>query len=136
MFTRPFPPTNKGTTSGLNPIANLDALLTTNTYPAKFLLHEITDRSETLLFQGFGIFSNSFGYPFQKEMSVRLNDSFNKIVIIRTAWAIRWKKPSSVPKARAIRLKKLSSDRTPRDIRSKRLSAALLFRLRRACQKM
>lgn len=78
MFTRPFPPTNKGTTSGLNPIANLDALLTTNTYPAKFLLHEITDSSETLLFQRFGIFSNSFGYPFQKEMSVRLNDSFNK----------------------------------------------------------
>ena len=78
MFTRPCPPTNKGTTSGLNPIANLDALLTTNTYPAKFLLHEITDSSETLLFQRFGIFSNSFGYPFQKEMSVRLNDSFNK----------------------------------------------------------
>jgi len=30
------------------------------------------------LFQRFGILSNSFGYPFEKEMSVRLNDSFNK----------------------------------------------------------
>lgn len=77
MFTRPFPPTNKGTTSELNPIANLDALLTTKTNPANFLLHEITDSCETLLFC-FGILSNSFGYPLEKEMFVRLNDSFNK----------------------------------------------------------
>ena len=88
--------------------SNLDALRASNTNPANFVLHEITDSCERL-FQRFGIGSN--------------------------VSAIRWKKLSSVRTALAIRLKKkcypfewlmlsvwenLSTVRTARTIRWKK----------------
>ena len=45
--------------------SNLDALRASNTNPANFVLHEITDSCERL-FQRFSIGSNVSGYPLEK----------------------------------------------------------------------
>ena len=53
--------------------SNLDALRASNTNPANFVLHEITDSCERL-FQRFGIGSNVSGYPLEK-IVIRSNGS-------------------------------------------------------------
>ena len=64
--------------------SNLNALRASNTNPANFMLHEITDSCERL---------------FQSLVSVRKSQAIRrkKLSSVRTALAIRWKKMQSIP---------------------------------------
>ena len=75
--------------------SNLDALRASNTNPANFVLHEITDSCKRL-FQRFGIGSNVSGYPLEK-IVIRSNGSgypFEKEMLsLRMTQVIRLRKP-------------------------------------------
>ena len=111
--------------------SNLNALRASNTNPANFMLHEITDSCERL-FQRFGIGSKVSGYP-SKKIVIRSNGSgypleknaIHPLEGLRTTQANPFEENFHSIEQLGLSVGKLSSVRGARVIRSKKIAVRL-----------